>query len=508
MALFCLGVSAQNELDALRYSTLGAGGTARTLGMAGSFSSIGADASASMINPAGLGVFRRGEFNFGFQFLNTANNASYNSQSLKESSLNFNIPTMNLVLANVRYDENGKPAKKGLVNINYSFGINRLTSFNGRTAFDADNTKSSIADYFADKCNKDYDYFNSNGGQFESGTLADLAYRSGAVWDSGGAIRPYYRGLNQNVRNNHQSGDITTKGNIYEYQFAVALNFSHKIQVGLGLFYTSLKYSEILTLLEEDKSPHKGPYPADMASIDYQAKLYDKGNAVGARFGIIARPTDQLRLGFSLQTPRTYKINSEYGYSIEVKDDPGMPNTPPAQFNDPLSTYTYKVTTPTRMNAGVGFVIQKIAILSADLEFYDYSQALLSSNDVTSWNKENKAIRDKYKSVINLRLGAEFNYPNPNNKDQSYRFRVGYANLPSPYSTKAAGLDEVLKKANNMISAGFGLRDKDYYIDFSLSRNSASYYYVPYTSENLPYYNINNKQSRVAFTFTLGLNFD
>jgi hypothetical protein len=508
MAAICLGISAQNELDALRYSTLGAGGSARTLGMAGSFSTIGADGSAAMINPAGLAVFRRGEFNFGFQFLNTANNSTYINETVKGTNLNFNIPTLNLILTNIRYDENGKPAKKGLVNINYGFNINRLASFNGRMAFDADNNKSSIADFFVEKCNANYDYFNSNSGSFELGSLPDLAYRAGAVWDSGGSIRPYYRGLNQNTRNNHQSGDVTSKGAIYEYQFTAGLNFSHKIQIGLGLFYSSLKYSEVMTLLEEDKSPKSTP---DIASIDYQSKLYDKGNAVGARFGIIARPTDALRLGFSIQTPRTFKVNSEYGYSVQVKDDPGSANTPDAQFNDPLSTYTYKITTPTRLNLGVGFVIQKILILSADLEFYDYSQAVMSSADVTSWNKENSAIRKNYSNVINFRLGAEYNLPNPQNKDQAYRFRVGYANLPSPFSTRAAGLDEILKKANSIISTGFGLRDKDYYMDFSLSMNSSAGYYVPYTTaatSPFPHSSITNKQSRVAFSFTVGLNFD
>jgi hypothetical protein len=61
----CFGVvfsvSAQNEFDALRYSTIGSGGTARTMGMAGSFSAIGADASAVMTNPAGIAAFRRSE---------------------------------------------------------------------------------------------------------------------------------------------------------------------------------------------------------------------------------------------------------------------------------------------------------------------------------------------------------------------------------------------------------------------------------------------------------------
>jgi hypothetical protein len=505
LSFLCLNIYAQNELDALRYCTLGGGGTARSLGMGGAFSAIGADASAAMINPAGIAVFRRGEFNFGFQFVNTSNNSTYIDQSFKQDRLNFNIPSLNLIIANVKYDETGKPAKRGLVNINYGLNINRLANFNNHIVFDAVNQKSSIADFFADRANQDF----ASKGSFDQGSIPDLAFLSGAIWDTGGVYTPYYRGVNRNERNVEQNGDLSQKGSMYEYQATIGANIGHKIQIGLGLFYSSLRYDEELSITETDNRAHTGMYTPDMATLDYQYKMYDRGNAVGARFGLIVRPTDQLRLGFSIQTPRTFTINEEYGYSIEVTGDPGAPSAPPKAYNDPLSTYTYKVITPARLNAGLGFVIQKIAILSADFEFYDYSQANLNAKDY-AFNRENSNIRKNYSNVVNLRLGVEFNVPNPDNKDQSYRYRLGYANSPSPFSAKAAGLDEVLKKAGNLICTGFGFRDKDYYLDFSLTFGSASNYYTPYTVSNsaYPYYSVVNQQNRVAFSFSLGLNFD
>jgi len=501
----CKNISAQNELDALRYSTIGSGGTARSLGMGGAFSAIGADASAAMVNPAGIAVFRRGEFNFGFQFLNTANNSTYINETYKQSRLNFNIPTLNLIVTNIKYDENGKPTKKGLVNFNYGFNVNRLANFNNQVVFDAVNKQSSVADYFASKANDDYAKYQ----ELSPGSLPDLAYLGGAIWDTAGVYTPYYRGLNRDQRDVHQIGNLSQKGGIYEYQATFGVNLAHKVQIGLGLFYSSLRYDEVLSITETDQRQHTGIYTPDMATLDYQYKLYDRGSAFGARFGLIFRPTDQLRLGFSIHTPRTFTIKEEYGYSISVSGDPGSPKSPPSVYTDPLSTYTYKVITPARVNAGIGFVIQKIAIVSADLEFYNYANASLNAKDY-AFNTENAAIRKNYSNVINLKLGVEFNVPNPDNKDQSYRYRVGYANMPTPFSTRKAGLDEILKKSSNLICTGFGFRDKDYYLDFSLTFGSASSYYTPYTVSNpaFPYSNITNKQNRTAFSFTVGLNFD
>src|SRR5688500_7572759 len=63
----------QNETDALRYTQLGFGGTARIQGIAGAQHALGADAATMAGNPAGLGLYRRSEFTFspGFTFNDT-----------------------------------------------------------------------------------------------------------------------------------------------------------------------------------------------------------------------------------------------------------------------------------------------------------------------------------------------------------------------------------------------------------------------------------------------------
>ena len=50
-------VSAQNEIDALRFSSYSSTGTARALAMGGAFSAVGADFSSAWLNPAGLALY-------------------------------------------------------------------------------------------------------------------------------------------------------------------------------------------------------------------------------------------------------------------------------------------------------------------------------------------------------------------------------------------------------------------------------------------------------------------
>ena len=55
---------AQSLYDAIRYSDLEVGGTARTVGVGGAIGALGADFSVLSTNPAGLATYRRAEFVF------------------------------------------------------------------------------------------------------------------------------------------------------------------------------------------------------------------------------------------------------------------------------------------------------------------------------------------------------------------------------------------------------------------------------------------------------------
>ncbi len=66
IALLLLGsmasqASGQNEIDILRYSYQEALGTTRTMSMGGAYGALGADLACLSGNPAGIGMYRRGD---------------------------------------------------------------------------------------------------------------------------------------------------------------------------------------------------------------------------------------------------------------------------------------------------------------------------------------------------------------------------------------------------------------------------------------------------------------
>ena len=100
-------------------------GTARSMAMAGAFTSLGGDVSAMALNPAGLGMYRTNDFSItpmmSFQKAkNSAANWGDNSRS------RFSMGSMGLVL-NLFEEGNA-----GLVSLNFGFGYNRIADLNYR----------------------------------------------------------------------------------------------------------------------------------------------------------------------------------------------------------------------------------------------------------------------------------------------------------------------------------------------------------------------------------------
>src|SRR3954464_6236991 len=93
-----LSVTAQNDVDAIRYARTGVGGSSRFMAMGGAFGALGADVSVASTNPAGLGFFRSGEITYtgGLKFYG-ANATVYGNKSTVNGAAfvfdNFGIAT-------------------------------------------------------------------------------------------------------------------------------------------------------------------------------------------------------------------------------------------------------------------------------------------------------------------------------------------------------------------------------------------------------------------------------
>ena len=97
LAISATIVNAQNEIDALRYSTHELSGTARYSAMGGAFGSLGGEFSGLSSNPAGIGMYQFSEISFTPCFNLNSTKSYYNNYNLSSYKSKVSIGNLGLV---------------------------------------------------------------------------------------------------------------------------------------------------------------------------------------------------------------------------------------------------------------------------------------------------------------------------------------------------------------------------------------------------------------------------
>ena len=118
MLLLCLIGDAQNETDVTRFITTDFGGTARFNAMGGAMGALGGDPSTLFSNPAGMGVYRSGEFSISPTFVPMRSDALMYGRLSNQNEFNFNLN--NLAYINVYPFENKGRWKMGQLGFSYA----------------------------------------------------------------------------------------------------------------------------------------------------------------------------------------------------------------------------------------------------------------------------------------------------------------------------------------------------------------------------------------------------
>lgn len=447
--------NAQSDADALRYSYIGFGGTAKSLGAGGAYGALGGDASVLSINPAGIGIFKKSEFNFSVNVLKGATESLYLGSTREDMKYNFNFSNFSLIGT---YQMDPKKSK-GWTNVNFGFGSNRLANFHNRIDIEGRNTINSLSDQFVLLANgNDFNNLDSYG--------TALAWNTYLIDTVSGSSDNYISALPP-FTDIKQRKSIETKGGINETYLSMGGNYSDKLYIGGTFGFPSVRYVEESTYTEnDDKDTING-----FKSLTLNDQLKTTGSGFNFKLGIIYRPTDWVRIGAAIHTPTFYTLHDEFSKKMTTNFDNGK------SFSDesPNGTFDYELTTPMRAVGSIAFVIGKYGFISADYEFIDYAESQLRSRSYKFFD-ENDAIRQKYTSQSNLRLGGELNL-------KPFAIRAGYALYGSPYRS---GIND---GSRTSYTFGFGYRDKDFYLDFAyiLTQSSDDYYLysiVPEASKN------------------------
>ena len=443
--MFCV---AQNEVDALRYSQNFYSGSARYSAMGNAFGALGGDFSAILSNPAGLGVYRSSEFMFTPMFSYNTASSSYMKQTNDDNSFKMKFANMGFVATH----KSGR--EEGWVTTSFALGYNRIADFGRNIKIQGKNDNGSMTDYFAN---------------LAAGTRPDGLYD---VWnDVGMAWDCYLIDPNNSDTTAYRSslanyGETQTKimnmsGGMGEYVIALGGNYSNKLYMGGSMGIQSVRYVENSVYTETD--PDKLISAFD--NFSYTNNLKTTGAGFNFKFGLLFRPVEWLRVGGAIHSPTFLNLHDEYSTALESKFGDSLNIHEKYSYN---GTYDYQLTTPFKAIGSLGFIIGKVALIGLEYEYIDYSVARLRADDYP-FSTENNAIQTAYTSTGNIKVGAEF-------KNGPLSVRGGYGLYGSPF---LAGTPNA-NATRTAYSAGFGIRNDDFYFDMAFTYNTMKEKYFMY----------------------------
>lgn len=467
IGLFSLSISAQTAFDALRYSMLGFGGTARYMGAGGAFGAIGADFSTLSTNPAGIGLYRASEFTFSPSLYYQAAEANYNGMFMEDDKYNFNISNAGVILA--MGDDKNEFAK--WKKIQFGFGFNRLANYNENVSIEGDNKFNSIITDFQRKA---VGVHPEDLHPFDTKLAWETYLFLDTVRDNG--VLHYTTPLSEGgVR---QMKYVERRGSQNEMVLTLGGNYSDKLFIGGTIGFPTINFRENTTYKEVDAGDSI-PGFRSLTMYDY---VNTSGSGVNFKLGMIARPFDWVRIGAAIHTPTFFNMRDEYGRTLKHQRE----TLPELKYESPDGYFSYNLRTPMRAMLNLGFIIKQYGFIGIDYEVVDYSEAKLEAKG-DNFSDVNQVIRSNYKAASNLRVGGELNL-------QPFRIRAGYALYGSPYK------DNLNDFERSSITFGLGFRDQNYFLDFAWIMSSYGEDYYLYSPDLVNAVKIDNYINSMIMT--------
>jgi long-subunit fatty acid transport protein len=454
-ACFAAGspVFAQYASDAVRFSQYQQGASARFKAMGGAQTAVGGDIGSLASNPAGLGLFTKSEFNFSADFSNWQVESRYIGQDIDAKKDRLGIDQIGGVIYNPTLRAKGDDLKTGWLSVNYGVSYNKTNNFNNTIDYSGTNPNSSIADYFSDLASfylAQGDPAN-NSNALPANSLESMAYKNFLIeFDPDGYFPT--TSLDNNQRNL-----VYRTGSQSEVNFGAGANYSNKLYVGGSFAITSLNYNADRQFTEDGSNRTYVGQPVDFVGgsyeITYKNDQVTTGTGFNGKIGMIYRATDAVRVGLSFISPTWIKVSDSFSESLDTRYTKATGGAIPPYTNSPQIYDTdYTLRTPYRVNGGLSAIISQQGLLSADVEYVDYSSINFSIGDRIAEQNTNDDIRDRYQAAVNFRLGGEY-------KVNNLMLRAGYNRTGSPFKD--------IEISSDILSGGIGFRSSLLYVDLT-----------------------------------------
>lgn len=437
VAFASVGVFAQNEVDALRYSAEDLHGTARYQALSGAFGALGGDFSAFSVNPAGSSVFANGAITATLGDSGVKHEGTFFNNNTSSKSNDFDISQLGAVFV----FKDGSSANKIAFGVNYQQNQN----FEGNViAFSGTNPNNSIVDYFGnfaagyrladlrtqtgESISAAYKDIGTNGGfAMQQAFLGYQGYLIEPDVDSDDNISYHsnasYSSLNQKFREE-------TYGGTSKVTFNLSFLHNNRFHFGVNLNAHNVNYEKYTRLTESGYNTNSG-----VQYVDFQNRLLTTGNGFSVQLGGIYKATEGLRLGLAYSSPTWYTLKDETTQYLRT-DYLDSSNNLQTITLDPnvVNLYEeYNLRTPSYWTASLAYVFGKRGLISVDYQYKNYANAHYSTKNASYFESENQRIENLLTSASSIRAGIEFK------ATQALSLRGGLRYEQSPYKDNTIG---------------------------------------------------------------------
>ena len=461
---------AQNENDLLRYSWIDPLASARVTAMGGSFGALGADLSCAGINPAGLGMYRRGDVALTAGFHGSATRAQWNNRVQDTPSIAGTLSNMGIALT--------YPS----VNADWPF-FTLAFSHQNRMPFiqtldiEGVTTEESVSDVFVQQAVDDaaewgWDVTDAD---LAAGTIfpysASLAWRTELLLPDFGDL-PYTSAAQGKMQVDRR---IEREGRMAETQISFGSAFQDLLYFGATLGLPKVSF--------EERSLHQeAPVQVDtLSQWQYDERLIVEGKGVLIRVGAMARLGNFIRIGAAHQSRSRLTLLDTYSADIRTQWTDGTTQ----EALSPVLNYEYLIYTPSRTTYSASFLLGKSGVLNGDYVRTDLRKGELAAcdqclSDGYSFGVENDTIQTAFQTMhagragLELRLGA----------DKQYRLRAGGGMATSPF--RSGSVQANAKRFHASVGGGFRMGNLHLSIAWKTAWHSEDYYFMGVLSDASP----------------------
>ena len=465
LSMNIITISAQNEIDAFRYSNQDLIGTARYSSMAGAFGSLGGDFSTLSSNPAGIGMYQFSEFTFTPTLNFNSTKSYYTNSHFSEYKSGMSIGNIGVVFSKRKRNSDWK-------RINIGIGWNQLANYDNTVKIEGINYESSIVDKFIKLTNGTLTGELTNGEGNSYSQMAWNTYLIDPLSINNELIDGEYIS-NFSSAEKLQSKLTKSIGGMNEFIFSIGGSYQEKLYIGATIGIPTINYYEDSEYLEREINDTT----SNLRRMLFSEEISAYGTGINLKIGGIYRLSKRIKIGGSLHTPTFFNIEEQYNTSITTFFKDSTLNYSMGYF----TPFKYDLITPLKASISGSTVFNNI-IISAEYELIDYSTAEYLTGDL---ERENIVIANIYQRTENIKLGAEMTI-------KPFVLRAGYSKYGSAFVEKDFSSEN--------FSYGIGINNGGYFFDVSYVLSQGKTEDLLYGEDYISPINLVNTKHNLIFT--------